>query len=86
MKILLSALSAAAVLSASSVAFAAPATTTTTTCTSSSKSADVPSGTYSDAGGRQWAGFKANGMPPDSLSSDSTSISCDTVVVTTVPV
>lgn len=86
MKFLLSALAAATVLSASSVAFATPATTTTTVCTSASRNADVPSGTYTDAGGHKWAGFKANGMPPDSLSSDSSSLSCTTIVETTLPV
>lgn len=82
MKIIISSLAAASLLAACSTALAAPATTTV--CTSSSKSAETPSGSYTDSNGRKWTGFKADGTPPDSLSSDSTDVSCTTVVTNPV--
>jgi len=64
-----------AVLAAAAVAFCSigPASALppaeTTTCTTTTLSNEVPSGTYVDSHGTKWAGYKSNGMPPDSLSS-----------------
>lgn len=54
-------------------------TITETICASVSNGGDAPMGTYEDANGRKWAGLKAGGLPPDSLSSGgSQSTSCTT--------
>lgn len=46
-------------------------------CTSETRDAEVPSGSQTDANGRTWVGFKAGGLPPDSLSKSSEVRSCD---------
>ena len=45
-------------------------------CTSESRDAEVPSGTQADENGRTWVGFKAGGLPPDSLSKSSEAVTC----------
>ena len=47
------------------------------TCASDSRDAEVPSGSFTDASGRTWVGFTADGTPPDSLSKSSTATVCD---------
>jgi hypothetical protein len=82
------AIASAILASAFSLALAAPAlalppqVTYETVCTSTSNGGEVPMGVQADSNGRKWAGYKANGMPPDSLSSGgSTSTSCVEVAV-----
>lgn len=56
---------------------ALPAAAASARCTTESRDAEVPSGTQTDANGRTWAGFKAGGLPPDSLSKSSDARTCD---------
>jgi len=46
-------------------------------CTSETRDAEVPSGTQTDSNGRTWVGFKAGGLPPDSLSKSSDATLCE---------
>jgi len=76
------AVSSLAVLSVGTAnAASAPLVTyTQTTCTSLSAGGEAPMGTYVGPNGRHWAGFKATGMPPDSLvSGGSESPVCNTI-------
>jgi len=57
----------------SSATFAEPARS----CTSETRDAEVPSGTQTDSNGRTWVGFKAGGLPPDSLSKSSEAVTCE---------
>jgi hypothetical protein len=75
MKLLVSALLAAGALCIATLpAVAGPGPVTS--CSSESRDAEVPSGTQTDANGRTWVGFKSGGLPPDSLSKSSESVTC----------
>ncbi len=74
MKYILSALIAASTLAIMAPAFAGPVQQTCTTEYAVSK--DAPVGKYVDKNGRTWVGFKADGTPPDSLSSAVNSTTC----------
>lgn len=73
-KYILSALIAASTLAIMAPAFAGPVQQTCTTEYAVSK--DAPVGKYVDKSGRTWVGFKADGTPPDSLSSAVNSTTC----------
>ncbi len=76
MKYILSALIAASTFAIAAPALAAAVQQTCTTEYAVSK--DAPVGKYVDKNGRTWVGFKADGTPPDSLSSAVNSTTCTT--------
>lgn len=54
----------------------------TTICTTNDKGGEPPSGSYVDANGRKWAGFKPDGTPPDSLTANYGETTCVTQAAT----